>query len=178
LSLVLDVGCGENKRGTVGVDIRRTGMVDVLCDAHHLPFVDGIFEGCYAYAILEHVENPVKVLKEISRVLMDSGWLEVLVPTDSRLRSDYIACILSFDLIRCYKVYYKAMKSGEHKWQYSEQGLKQLLRLIGFETLKVERPPLPIVWGRKGRILAKMGIVRHPHLIMRAVKMECLRLEH
>jgi SAM-dependent methyltransferase len=168
--LVLDVGCGENKRGTVGVDIRRTRMVDVLCDAHHLPFVDGVFEGCYAYALLEHVGNPVMVLKEINRVLMDNGWLEVLVPTDSRLRSDYVACIISFHFKHCYEEY-KAMKSGEHKWQYSEQGLKQLLYLTGFAALKVERPAQPFVGGRRvGKILSKLKIVRRPHLIVQALK--------
>jgi len=170
VSLVLDVGCGENKRGTIGVDIKRTKTVDVLCDAHHLPFLDRVFEGCYAYALLEHVENPIQVLKEISRVLIDKGWLEALVPTDSRLKSDYVACIVSLHFRHCYEEY-KAMKSGEHKWQYSEQGLKQILNLTGFNTLKVERPALPFVGGRRvGKVLRKLRIVRHPHLVVTAVK--------
>lgn len=37
---ILDVGCGENKQGTIGVDIKRTQKVDVICDAHNLPFIE------------------------------------------------------------------------------------------------------------------------------------------
>uniref|UniRef100_A0A7V4KE28 Class I SAM-dependent methyltransferase n=1 Tax=Fervidobacterium pennivorans TaxID=93466 RepID=A0A7V4KE28_FERPE len=105
-------------------------MVDVLCDAHHLPFVSKVFDRCYAYALLEHVENPVKVLREINRVLIDNGWLKALVPTDSRLKSDYVACIISLHFKHCYEEY-RAMKSGEHRWQYSTHGLKQIFNLRG-----------------------------------------------
>lgn len=37
--LKLDIGCGSNKReGTIGLDIRNTGSVDVIADARMLPF--------------------------------------------------------------------------------------------------------------------------------------------
>lgn len=170
VSLVLDVGCGKNKRGTIGVDIRKTPVVDVLCDAHYLPFIDGVFDGCYAYAVLEHVDNPIKVLKEINRVLRSQKWLKVLVPTDSRLRSDYVVLIISLNFKHCLKEY-RAMKSGEHKWQYSQKSLKKILEATGFEVKKVEYPAYPIISGRRvGKVLSKLKIVRHPHLIITAIK--------
>jgi len=169
LSLILDVGCGETKLGTIGVDIRKTPAVDLICDAHHLPFVAGVFDGCHAHALLEHVNNPTKVLKEINRVLRNHKWLRVLVPTDSRLRSDYVTDILSFDFGNLVKQYH-AMKSGVHKWQYEEPSLKTILTLTGFKVEKIEYPPKSWVSGRKGRLLTKMKIVRHPHLVMFATK--------
>ena len=36
--LVLDVGCGGNKQGDAGCDIRRLEPVDVICDMNNLPF--------------------------------------------------------------------------------------------------------------------------------------------
>ncbi|MEM2386144.1 MAG: class I SAM-dependent methyltransferase [Candidatus Bathyarchaeia archaeon] len=170
---ILDVGCGFKfghvKRGTIGVDLHR-GLADVIADAHHLPFKDESFDGCYAYAILEHVDNPYKVLSEINRVLRSRKWVKILVPTDSRLRSDYVALFFSLHWKHCWQEY-KAMKSGEHKWQYSENGLRKILDKTGFEVKKVERPSHPFISGRRvGKVLKKLGIVRHPHLIVEAIK--------
>lgn len=61
------------------------------------------FDGCYAYALLEHVTNPIKVLNEINRVLKAKAQLKVLVPTDSLTKSYYVTNFLSFkfkDIIR------------------------------------------------------------------------------
>ena len=170
MSLVLDVGCGKNKRGTIGVDIRKTPVVDILCDAHYLPFINEVFDGCYAYALLEHVDDPIKVLKEINRVLRSKKWLKVLVPTDSRLRSDYVACIISLHFKHCLGEY-RAMKSGEHKWQYSVKSLKEILSVTGFEVKEVKRPAYPFISGRRvGKVLSKLRIVRHSRLVMTAIK--------
>lgn len=165
----LDVGCGENKRGVIGVDVRKTPLVDVVCDAHYLPFIDGVFDGCYAYALLEHVDNPIKVLKEINQVLKPKAWLKVLVPTDSRLRSDYISDILSLNFKHVFHVY-RSMKAGEHKWQYKEASLKKLLASTAFKFVSVEYPASPWVWGRKGQILTKLKIMNHSTLLMHAIK--------
>jgi len=38
---VLDIGCGESKReGAIGVDFRKTSLVDIVADARMLPFRD------------------------------------------------------------------------------------------------------------------------------------------
>jgi hypothetical protein len=30
--LVLDIGCGEDKKGDIGIDIRKTNVVDVIAE--------------------------------------------------------------------------------------------------------------------------------------------------
>lgn len=147
--------------------------MDVVCDAHYLPFKNACFDGCFAYALLEHVDNPLLVLKEINRVLKVGGWLRVLVPTDSRLRSDYVRETLNLKFKSCFRVY-RFMKVGEHKWQFSERSLKRILTKKGFIVNKVEYPLHLWFHGRKGKILGKLGLVRHPQLIIEAQKIKGL----
>jgi len=67
MSLTLDVGCGEKRRGLINVDIRRTKTVDLLADIRHLPFRKHVFSKVYAYNVLEHTDY-CKALDELSRV--------------------------------------------------------------------------------------------------------------
>jgi SAM-dependent methyltransferase len=65
----LDVGCGGTRhRGFVGLDIRRNVGVDILADAHFLPFVDEAFTVVYSSHVLEHVKHPYIALVELRRV--------------------------------------------------------------------------------------------------------------
>ena len=75
----LDVGCGDNPRGTVNVDkyvvspeIRLSRVktkADVVADLEKaLPFPDKSFEVVTAYHVLEHVDNIIRALLELIRV--------------------------------------------------------------------------------------------------------------
>lgn len=57
----------------VGVDIYYSPTVDVIADAHYLPFKDSIFDGVLIQAVLEHVVEPSKVVGEIHRTLRKFG---------------------------------------------------------------------------------------------------------
>jgi SAM-dependent methyltransferase len=83
-SLVLVVGCGVEGEGIsflaaqpgiqlIMIDVRWTSSVQVLSDAHQLPFVDCQFEGVVIQAVLEHVSDPWRVISEITRVLKPDG---------------------------------------------------------------------------------------------------------
>jgi SAM-dependent methyltransferase len=63
----------ENELLKVGVDVYKSGTVDVVCDAHYLPFPDSYFEGVWIQAVLEHVVEPNIVVAEIHRVLKSDG---------------------------------------------------------------------------------------------------------
>ena len=50
------------------------GRVKVdVADALHLPVQDNMFDGAYVCWLLEHVQNPVGILKEIQRALKSGG---------------------------------------------------------------------------------------------------------
>jgi SAM-dependent methyltransferase len=60
----------------------RFGTVDVLLDrsVHRLPFEDGVFDAICLFDVLEHVEDDLALLSELSRILKDGGMLLLSVP--------------------------------------------------------------------------------------------------
>ncbi len=79
--LVLEVGSGDrpNPRSDVLVDrfiednTERGGNLTidrplVVADAHHLPFKDKAFDYVVCYHILEHMDDPARFIREITRV--------------------------------------------------------------------------------------------------------------
>lgn len=76
----LDIGCANSPYAElfpnrVGFDIEEGKNVDVVGDAHSLPFADGEFEQVLCTEVLEHLTNPPLALKEMRRVLAPGGTL-------------------------------------------------------------------------------------------------------
>ncbi len=83
--LCLDLGCGngnlrpivENRGWTyIGSDIdisRGRGGVMVQCDGLFLPFNNDSFKIVLINQVLEHIKEPIQLLREINRVLMYRG---------------------------------------------------------------------------------------------------------
>lgn len=61
-------------------DIDASADVDLFCDGHDLPFVDGVFDAVVTTAVLEHVLYPERVAAEITRVLKVGGLLYSELP--------------------------------------------------------------------------------------------------
>jgi SAM-dependent methyltransferase len=80
---ILDIGGGFHNRkemlATLGevttLDIQKGEGVNVIGDAHNLPFKDQIFDLVTLFMVLEHLEEPQKAMSEISRVLKPKGIL-------------------------------------------------------------------------------------------------------
>lgn len=73
------LGCG-NTIQVVYSDIDVNADVDLFCDGHELPFVDGSFDAVVTTAVLEHVLYPERVAAEITRVLKVGGLLYSELP--------------------------------------------------------------------------------------------------
>lgn len=54
-------------------DVSLGGGVSLICDSHDIPFADGTFDAVIADAVLEHVVDPHRCVKEIHRVLRPEG---------------------------------------------------------------------------------------------------------
>jgi len=130
--LYLDVGCGNMKRGNIGIDLQRWEDVDVIADMHNLPFRSSSIDGCFAYGFLEHAENPIVVVKEINRILKINGWLKIRIPRDSRMRFDTILYLVMLKVKKLHEQY-EFSKSGVHKFQISGRQLKRILSVNGFD---------------------------------------------
>jgi len=93
---VLDIGCGhsaylkdvyDQTPFTYGADLNAEALAKnqvikntVVADAEDLPFEDGFFDVVALAWVLEHLERPAKVLREINRVLRSGGCLVFLTP--------------------------------------------------------------------------------------------------
>ncbi len=54
-------------------DVYASRHVQLLADAHQIPFRDGVFDAVWIQAVLEHVLDPATVVSEIHRVLRPGG---------------------------------------------------------------------------------------------------------
>ncbi len=83
----LNLGCGEDKKeGFLNVDWTVLVKPDLVCDLNTLPypFPDNTFEYIEASHVLEHLERPFAIMKELHRILVPQGVLNVKVPHFSR----------------------------------------------------------------------------------------------
>jgi len=58
--------------------LRHTHFIQ--CDVHYLPFKDNVFNEVVMFHVLEHCNDPIRVLKEVKRVLKRNGVIKVRVP--------------------------------------------------------------------------------------------------
>ncbi len=63
----------ERARKTLSEKIKTGQVQTYVGDALHSPFADNSFDGAFVCWLLEHVQNPVGILKEIKRVLKANG---------------------------------------------------------------------------------------------------------
>lgn len=94
---ILEIGCGrgfltkriqEVSPNTYGVDINPESIAKAVAnnisvmDAENLEFEDGSFDKIYSSHTIEHVPDPVKMLREIERVLRPGGKVLLIYPAE------------------------------------------------------------------------------------------------
>jgi SAM-dependent methyltransferase len=82
---ILDIGGGTAhiksfRPDVLSVDILSFLGIDVVADAHRLPFDSGSFEGIVMLDVLHHLERPIEFLGGAARVLKPGGRLAMLEP--------------------------------------------------------------------------------------------------
>ncbi len=79
----LNLGCGTDiKQGYVNLDIIGREGVDVVHDLNRFPypFSNDQFDEIYASHVIEHVDDVLRVLEELYRILKNDGYLRIKVP--------------------------------------------------------------------------------------------------
>ncbi len=103
---------------------RIAGLECRLADVADLPYPDGHFSAVLGFDILEHVEDPDRVLRECARVLATGGRLHLYVPCEGNPGTVYVR--------RGHAV--KA-KWGGHCQQFTTPDLLTRLGRAGFTVL-------------------------------------------
>jgi SAM-dependent methyltransferase len=73
-------GAGSAVPGFVNLDLFPLPGVDLVASAERLPFPDNLFQRVECDAVLEHVEDPHAVMREIERTLAPGGFAHLVVP--------------------------------------------------------------------------------------------------
>ena len=127
-SRLLDAGAGEARHGrwfprqryvavdlTVGDSAWDYSKLDAVADLHALPFPEGSFDACLNVVTLEHVREPLCVLRELARVLAPGGAILLVVPQEWEMHQvphDY--------------------------YRYTRFGLAYLLEQAGFQSWSIQ----------------------------------------
>jgi SAM-dependent methyltransferase len=87
---ILDIGGGtahikEFRPDIVSTDILLFPGIDVVADAHQLPFQNCVFSDVVLLDVLHHLERPIDFLKEASRVLKPGGRIAMIEPAMTTL---------------------------------------------------------------------------------------------
>jgi len=113
----LDVGCEFELRGDVNVDLAIPKFLFnkefVNADAEYLPFKDDAFEEVTCFHVIEHVENPYMLLRELLRV------------TKNKL------------IITCPYRFSGYAKSKQHKHYFSKSWFENELKKLNVALFKV-----------------------------------------
>lgn len=86
---IVNLGCGKTRiPGSIGVDrVRIENFVDIVHDLDKTPypFKNNSIDEIHFYHVLEHLQQPIKKLEEIHRILKPGGTLYMRVPHFSSL---------------------------------------------------------------------------------------------
>lgn len=151
-SKILDVGCGSgeiarviNEKGHLvsGIDFspvaielaRKQGIDSRLVDLDTgIPFDDDKFDTVWAGDVIEHVFDPIFVLKEIKRVLVPGGQLLCTVPYDLNIATRFRICFGHSYQENVYREY------GQYKHHtfFSMPLMKYMLKEASFEPQNIK----------------------------------------
>jgi len=76
--------------GMTVIDSATRGSIDYVCSdigTHHLPFHDESFDLAILDAVIEHLQDPIRALRETHRVLRKGGNLLLSTPNQATLKN-------------------------------------------------------------------------------------------
>ena len=135
----LNIGCGNNFDGDLRIDVKPTKAINMIADAHFLPFRESVFSDVMCTEVIEHLDSPLQALSEMKYVMNNDGIILITVPNLTEIRR-----VLSINK-NPYKI---RNKKTRHKQGWDAVEFQHLTRMIG---LKVEEISWIDWYGRKTR---------------------------
>lgn len=147
---VLDIGCHSGtftkvilgkigSKKIYGIDISHSA-VDLIqrripfgyfqvADASELPYDGNFFDAVFCLEVLEHIDNPLKVLNEIKRVMRKGAYGFILVPTDNKL----------FRIVWFLWTFYYPIWRHAHVQSFTGTNLESAIKQVGLKIQKVKK---------------------------------------
>ena len=167
----LDIGCGEgyvladaHKKGweVYGVDIydnrldisKSSGIFFFGGDIFQASFPADFFDCIYLDSVLEHLKDPVALLKEAYRILCPGGVLYLGVPNEDSLFNDARKLIFTMLGRRGISVRTKPFKSPYHVVGFTLRSIKKTLAESGFDIVRLRNFAGEYEW-RKFRLFTR-----------------------
>jgi hypothetical protein len=160
-SWTLNIGCGPDDWGDVRLDLAfetQTGLssrLNVRADAQALPFREEAFLSCRCWHVLEHVDNPFQVVREILRV---SSSADVRFPVDDGYKKHLLIYLINLDLTGFLNAF-RTLRRRAHIWIINPASLSSMVPRARVEVSdrRILLDPLSrLSFGRKGRLLRKV----------------------
>lgn len=158
---VLELGCGtgwlsgkmENKGPKVvacDIDKERLKLASkrvsrvVRCDINKLPFTDESFKGVVGIEIIEHLQDPCSLIKEVYRVLEKSGLL--FLKTPNRITHDL------------YQIWQNRLRESRnwHPSVLTHTELEGILKSYGFKAKLLKGNLLESQKEKIGRVFSRL----------------------
>ncbi len=151
--IILDMGCGEGigleklkkqfpQKMVLGIDLERENVeickryqLDVVrSNVYNLALKNESIDLCICIDMLEHLNEPLNGLKELSRILKKGGLLVMTIPND---RNFFIARIAMF-------MFKEAFYDAGHEKKWTPRSITRLFLDAGLEIQ--ERKNLPFIF--------------------------------
>ena len=147
---VLDVGCGAGsiakavKRArpdleVLGCDLSESALATArvapegvdfhLATAERLPFDDGTLDFVWIVDVLEHVDDPERVLREVARALKPGGGFHIVLPLEGQPRTLY-------RLVGCGTRWTAKVRHGGHIQIFSADRFRAMASACGLPVVR------------------------------------------
>lgn len=142
----LNMGCGElSQPDCLNADIRKTSIVETIVDFDRFPypFKDGSFDNVYAVDIIEHLDDVIKVMEEIHRILKSNGKVFIRTTYWKMEQSFRDPTHRHFFTLESFDYFDPSTSTGQKYNFYSDRKFKILNKYIDgqetmFELIKVQ----------------------------------------
>lgn len=139
-SSILDIGCGHKPYAHLlaghryeGLDPDPASGADYHCSSTPIPLPDGTFDVVVCTQALQHIEQPMKTVSEIRRVLKSGGRLFLTVPFGIKM----VATPMPAGKAPVHNFSSKDIPAWRPDyWRYTQFGLLLLLRDFGIDSIQ------------------------------------------
>jgi ubiquinone/menaquinone biosynthesis C-methylase UbiE len=138
LKQVLEIGPSKfpDPSATIRIDIVPNPIADYVMNAEEMIFPDNSFDQVLMFECLEHMEYPLKALREIQRVLKPQGLLVFSIPN-----------VYYYRLFLRWFLKGKVSASHEHLWNWSAFEITKLCEKARLTVKSIQ--PYNEAWNNK-----------------------------